>query len=130
MLHPVMMDIALQTLGATRMATDLAGGQDASRQGPSSNSALVVPVRFAGVVRRYHLRGSRGRLSLAAAGDRLVGEVVLTDANGQPLLVVDEVEMAVLGSGSGATELTNRLFMLEGARTAGKRPPRLRVPRC
>ncbi|MCY0611563.1 hypothetical protein OVV29_39225, partial [Klebsiella pneumoniae] len=51
--------------------------------------------------------------SLAAAGDRLVGEVVLTDANGQPLLVVDEVEMAVLGSDSGATELTNRLFMLE-----------------
>ncbi|REO46716.1 hypothetical protein DSI90_11270, partial [Mycobacterium tuberculosis] len=34
MLHPVMMDIALQTLGATRTATDLAGGQDA-RQGPS-----------------------------------------------------------------------------------------------
>lgn len=113
MLHPVMMDIALQTLGATRTATDLAGGQDA-RQGPSSNSALVVPVRFAGVhVYGDITRGVRAVGSLAAAGDRLVGEVVLTDANGQPLLVVDEVEMAVLGSGSGATELTNRLFMLE-----------------
>jgi phthiocerol/phenolphthiocerol synthesis type-I polyketide synthase C len=109
LVHPVMMDIALQTLGATRMATDLAGGQ-AARQ------TLVVPVRFAGV----HVYGdiSRGVCavgSLAAieGSDRLVGEVVLTDPAGQPLLVIDHVEMAVLGSGSGATELTSRLFSLE-----------------
>ncbi|MGA9360387.1 MAG: type I polyketide synthase [Mycobacterium sp.] len=115
LLHPVMMDIALQTLGATRMATDLADGQTA-RQAPSSNSAIVLPVRFAGV----HVYGditdgvrAVGSLAATDGSDRLVGNVVLTDPDGRQLLVVDEVEMAVLGSGAGATELTNRLFTLE-----------------
>ncbi|OSC40411.1 type I polyketide synthase [Mycobacterium decipiens] len=108
LLHPVMMDIALQTLGATRMATDLAGGQTSSR------STIVVPVRYAGVhVHGDITRGVCAVGSLTATDDRLVGEVVLTDPDGQPLLVIDEVEMAVLGSGGGATELTSRLFTLE-----------------
>ncbi|HTX96098.1 MAG TPA: type I polyketide synthase [Mycobacterium sp.] len=109
LLHPVMMDIALQTLGATRMATDLAGGQTARK-------TLVLPVRFAGV----HVYGditdgvcAVGSLTATDSSDRLVGKVVLTDPDGQPLLVVEEVEMAVLGSGRGATELTNLLFTLE-----------------
>ncbi|KLO26339.1 SDR family NAD(P)-dependent oxidoreductase, partial [Mycobacterium haemophilum] len=109
LLHPVMMDIALQTLGATRMATDLAGGQTARQ-------TLVLPVRFAGV----HVYGditrgvcAVGSLIATEGSDRLVGEVVLTDQDGQPLLVIDEVQMAVLGAGSGATELTDRLFALE-----------------
>ncbi|KZS63229.1 polyketide synthase [Mycobacterium kansasii] len=109
LLHPVMMDIALQTLGATRMATDLAGGQTARK-------SLVVPVRYAGVhVYGDVTRGVRavGALAAREGSDRLVGEVVLTDPDGLPLLVIDEVEMAVLGSGSGATELTQRLFTLE-----------------
>lgn len=113
LLHPVMMDIALQTLGATRTATDLAGGQTA-RQAPSSNSVIVVPVRYAGVhVYGDITRGVCAVGSLAATDGRLVGEVVLTDPDGQPLLVIDEVEMAVLGSTAGATELGNRLFTLE-----------------
>ncbi|KAA1251689.1 type I polyketide synthase [Mycobacterium simiae] len=113
LLHPVMMDIALQTLGATRMATDLAGGQTA-RQTPSSNSAIVVPVRYAGVhVYGDITRGVWAVGSLAATDGRLVGAVVLTDPDGQPLLVVDEVEMAVLGSSSGATELGDRMFTLQ-----------------
>ena len=41
-LHPVMVDIALQALGATKVATDLAG------EG-SDESAVVLPVRLAGV---------------------------------------------------------------------------------
>lgn len=109
LLHPVMMDIALQTLGATRMATDLAGGQAARK-------SLVVPVRYAGV----HVYGditrgvcAIGSLSVTEGSDRLAGEVVLTDSDGRPLLVIDEVEMAVLGSGGGATEFGNRLFTLE-----------------
>ncbi|MGB9308900.1 MAG: type I polyketide synthase [Mycobacterium sp.] len=107
LLHPVMMDIALQTLGATRVATDLAGGQTA-------RSTLVVPVRYAGVhVYGDITRGVCAVGSLAAADGRLVGEVVLTDPAGQPLLVIDEVEMAVLGSHGGANELTERLFALE-----------------
>ena len=107
LLHPVMMDIALQTLGATRVATDLAGGQTA-------RSTLVVPVRYAGVhVYGDVTRGVCAVGSLAAADGRLVGEVTLTGADGQPLLVIDEVEMAVLGSHGGANELTERLFALE-----------------
>jgi phthiocerol/phenolphthiocerol synthesis type-I polyketide synthase C len=108
-LHPVMMDIAVQALGATRAATDLAEGQ-AARQ------TLVLPVRFAGI----HVYGnitdgacSIGSLAATGSPDRLVGHVVLTDPKGQPLLVIDEVEMAVLGSSGGATELTSRLFSLE-----------------
>ncbi|MBW8711785.1 MAG: polyketide synthase dehydratase domain-containing protein, partial [Mycobacterium sp.] len=41
-LHPVMVDIALQTLGATKVATDLAGEA-------GQGSAVVLPVRLAGV---------------------------------------------------------------------------------
>ncbi|RFD26847.1 polyketide synthase [Mycobacterium uberis] len=109
LLHPVMMDIALQTLGATRMATDLAGGQ-------SARATLVLPVRFAGV----HVYGditrgicAVGSLTATEGSGRLVGEVVLADPDGQPLLVIDEVQMAVLGADSGATELTEHLFALE-----------------
>ena len=109
LLHPVMMDIALQPLGATRVATDLAGGQTARQ-------ILVLPVRFAGI----HVYGdiadgvcSVGSLAATDRADRLVGEVVLTDSNGQPVLIIDEVEMAVLGSGGSATEFTSRLFTLE-----------------
>ena len=109
LLHPVMMDIALQVLGATRVATEMAGGQTARQ-------TLVVPVGFAGV----HVYGdiadgvcTVGSLAATDTSDRLVGEVVLTDPNGQPLLVIDEVKMAVLGSAGGATELTNRLLTLD-----------------
>jgi len=108
-LHPVMMDIAVQALGGTRVATDLAGGQ-AVRQ------TLVLPVRFAGI----HVYGdladgvcSIGSLAATASPDRLVGHVMLTDSNGQPLLVIDEVEMAALGSTGGATELSGRMFTTE-----------------
>ncbi|UXA08638.1 type I polyketide synthase [Mycobacterium sp. SMC-2] len=108
-LHPVMMDIAVQALGATRAATDLAGGQTARQ-------TIVVPVRFAGI----HVYGnvadgarSFGSLATTDNPDRLVGHVVLTDRDGQPLLVIDEVEMAVLRSGGGATEVANRLFAVE-----------------
>ncbi|WP_204803654.1 type I polyketide synthase [Mycobacterium riyadhense] len=108
-LHPVMMDIALQTLGATQLATDLATGE-------TGQQATVLPVRFAGV--RMHadvLDGARaiGSLAPTANPDRLLGQVVLTDADGRLLLEIDEVEMAVLQSRSGASELINRLFTLE-----------------
>ncbi|WP_191498849.1 SDR family NAD(P)-dependent oxidoreductase, partial [Mycobacterium simulans] len=108
-LHPVMMDIALQTLGATQLATDLATGG-------TGQQATVLPVRFAGV--RVHadvVDGARaiGSLTPTANPDRLVGQVVLTDADGRLLLEIDEVEMAVLQSRSGASELINRLFTLE-----------------
>ncbi|MCV7197188.1 type I polyketide synthase [Mycobacterium angelicum] len=108
-LHPVMMDIALQTLGATQLATDLAAGAAGHR-------ATVLPVRFAGV--RVHadvVDGARAVGSLAPTDtpDRLVGQVVLFDADGRTLLEIDEVEMAVLQSGSGAGELMTRLFTLE-----------------
>ena len=109
LLHPVIMDIAVQALGATRVATDLAGQQ-------SARQTLVLPIRFAGI----HVYGnvidgvcSIGSLATTDSPDRLVGQVTLTDPEGQPLLVIDEVEMAVLGSGSGQAELTSRLFTLE-----------------
>jgi phthiocerol/phenolphthiocerol synthesis type-I polyketide synthase C len=108
-LHPVMMDIAVQALGATRAATDLAGGQNARQ-------TLVLPIRFAGV----HVYGnvadgvcSVGSLAATDRPDRMLGHVELTDAAGKPLLVIDEVEMAVLGSTSGAAELNSHLLAAE-----------------
>ena len=108
-LHPVMMDIAVQALGATRAATDLAGGQNARQ-------TLVLPIRFANV----HVYGnvadgvcSIGSLAATDSPDRLLGHVVLTDPEGRPLLVIDEVEMAVLGSASSATELNSHLLAVE-----------------
>ncbi|SOX53027.1 KR domain-containing protein [Mycobacterium ahvazicum] len=109
LLHPVMMDIAVQALGATRAATDLAGGQN-------TRQTLVLPIRFAGI----HVYGdvsdgvcSTGSLAATDSPDRLLGHVELTDANGRPLLVIDEVEMAVLGSASGAAHLNDHLLALE-----------------
>ncbi|BAX91783.1 type I polyketide synthase [Mycobacterium shigaense] len=117
-LHPVMMDIAVQALGATRAATDLAGGHNARQ-------TLVLPVRFAGV----HVYGdvadgvcSVGTLQATDSADRLRGHVVLTDAQGRPLLIIDEVEMAVLGSASGAAELGGQLFALEWEPTPLDKP--------
>jgi phthiocerol/phenolphthiocerol synthesis type-I polyketide synthase C len=105
-LHPVMMDIAVQALGATRVATDLAGGQ-------SARETLVLPIRFAGVHVYGDITGgvcSIGSLAPTDSPDRLLGQVTLTDPDGRPLLVIDEVEMAVLGTSSGANELGSQLF--------------------
>ena len=109
LLHPVMVDIALQALGATRAATDLATGH-------TDRQTLVLPIRFAGI----HVYGdvadgvrAFGSLAATDSPDRLVGEMLLIDPNGRPLLRIDEVDMAVLRSGGGATELTDRLYTLE-----------------
>ncbi len=106
LMHPVMMDIALQTLGATKLATDLAEAQ--------GDQQIVLPVRFGGV----HVYGdiTDGVFavgSLSITGGRVAGQVVLTGPDGQVLLKIDEVEMAVVGSNTGATELASRLFALE-----------------
>ncbi|WP_084454463.1 type I polyketide synthase [Mycobacterium interjectum] len=119
-LHPVMMDIAVQALGATRAATELAGGQHA-------HQTLVLPVRFAGI----HVYGditdgvcAIGELAATDSPNRLLGRVELTDPNGQPLLVIDEVEMTVLGSMCAAKELTDRLFTVEWEPTPRGKPAR------
>ncbi len=106
--HPVMVDVALQALGATAAATDLAGGGQAG-------SAVVLPVRFAGV-RVYGdvTRGVRVLASLAptADRDRLVGRVQLSAADGVVLLDVDEVDMVVV-RGGGGDGVARHLFTLE-----------------
>ncbi|MEC4765415.1 type I polyketide synthase [Mycobacterium sherrisii] len=118
-LHPVMMDIAVQALGATRVATDLAGGQ-------SARQTLVLPIRFAGVhVYGDITAGVRSNASLTATdtADRLRGQVTLTDPDGRALLVIDEVEMAVLGSRGGATEHGGRLFTVQWEPVARDKTP-------
>ncbi|MBV9639902.1 MAG: SDR family oxidoreductase, partial [Mycobacteriaceae bacterium] len=108
-LHPVMLDVAVQALGATRAATDLAAGADGEH-------AVVLPVRFAGIRALGDVtQGTCAHGSLAATDDpdRLVGRVVLTDSNGHPVLNIDEVEMKVLRTGGRAGELTNRMYVLQ-----------------
>src|SRR4029077_2989416 len=94
LLHPVMLDVALQSLGATRIATDLAASE-------TDRPAVVLPIRLAGV-RVYGdiTEGviARGALHATARQDRFVGQVVLTAADGRVLLEIDEVEMALLAA--------------------------------
>ncbi|OBH88765.1 hypothetical protein A5678_15520 [Mycobacterium sp. E2733] len=114
LLHPVMLDIAVQVLGATTAATDLAA-QDAQDHDAQEHT-VVLPVRFTGI-RVFgdvaHGAYAVGSLTLADDPDRLSGRVVLTDSHQQPLLEIDEVEMMVLRAPAGAHELTSRLFVLD-----------------
>ena len=109
LLHPVMLDVAVQVLGATKTATDLVaeGGE---------HRTVVLPVRFSGI-RAFGdvTKGARAVGSLAATDDpdRLLGHVVLTDSQGQLLLEIDEVEMTVLRTGGHGDELTDRLYVLD-----------------
>ncbi|MBV8347679.1 MAG: SDR family NAD(P)-dependent oxidoreductase, partial [Mycolicibacterium sp.] len=107
-LHPVMVDIALQTLGATNVATDLAGEA-------GQGSAVVLPVRLAGV-RLYGdvTEGvcAVGTLTAGSNPDRFVGRVMLTGADGQVLLDIDEIEMAVLRAPGTRNELASDMFAL------------------
>ena len=109
-LHPVMVDIALQALGATKVATDLAG------EG-SDESAVVLPVRLAGVrVYGEVTEGvcAIGTLNPTSSPDRFVGQVMLTGADGQVLLVIDEIDMVVLRApGEARNELASHMFALE-----------------
>ncbi len=108
LLHPVMVDIALQALGATKAATDLleAGGD---------RQAIVVPVRLSGI-RVYGdvTESDCAVASLAATSspDRFIGQVTVTDSRGRILMEIDEVETRVLRASRGVDE-TDRLFTLE-----------------
>jgi phthiocerol/phenolphthiocerol synthesis type-I polyketide synthase C len=108
-LHPVMVDIALQALGATKAATDLAGeGTD--------GSAVVLPVRLAGV--RVHGDVTEGvcaigMLTATPSPDRFVGRVMLTGADGQVLLDIDEIDMVVLRAPGARNLLASHMFTLE-----------------
>ena len=104
-----MVDVALQVLGATKAATDLAG------EG-SGESVVVLPVRFAGV-RVYGdvTEGvcAIGELTPASSPDRFVGRVMLTGADGQVLLDIDEIDMVVLRAPGARDGLAGHMFTLE-----------------
>jgi phthiocerol/phenolphthiocerol synthesis type-I polyketide synthase C len=116
LMHPVMVDIALQALGATRAAADLASANP-------DVPAVVLPVRLAGV-RAYGdvTEGvcAVGSLTATDSPDRLTGQVALMSASGQVLLEIDEVEMAVLGVARGG-DSTRQMFALEWE--PANRPP-------
>ena len=104
-----MMDIALQALGATKAATDLATRQ-------TDDATVILPVRLAGV-RVYGdvTEGVAATGSLVATDrpDRLLGRVALTAADGRVLMNIDEIEMAVLRAPGASGGLTDRMFTLE-----------------
>ena len=109
LLHPVMVDIALQALGASKAATDLAA-QD------SGQPTVILPVRLAGIrVYGNVTEGVTAIGSLAATSrpDRFIGHVALTGADGQVLLEIDEIEVALLQAPRAAEELTSCLFALD-----------------
>ena len=109
LLHPVMVDIALQALGASKTATDLAA-QDGGQP------TVILPVRLAGIrVYGNVTEGVTAIGSLAATSrpDRFIGHVALTGADGQVLLEIDEIEVALLQAPRAAEELTSCLFALD-----------------
>ena len=107
--HPVMMDIALQALGATKAATDLATRE-------TDDATVILPVRLAGV-RVYgdvtEGVAATGTLVATDRPDRLLGRVALTAADGRVLMNIDEIEMAVLRAPGASGGLTDRMFTLE-----------------
>jgi phthiocerol/phenolphthiocerol synthesis type-I polyketide synthase C len=109
LVHPVMVDIALQTLGATKVATDLAGQGDAG-------SAVVLPDRLTGVRVYGDVTESVcavAMLRATSSADRFVGRVRLIGDQGQVLLDIDEVGMVVLRTAGADNELASHLFTLE-----------------
>lgn len=104
--HPVMVDVALQTLGATQLAAELAGAGEAG--------SVVLPARLSGVRVYGDLTegvGALGELRATSSPDRLVGRVVLTGGRGQVLLAIDEIDMAVVRTGAG-NEVARHMFTL------------------
>ncbi|MBS1696770.1 MAG: SDR family oxidoreductase, partial [Actinobacteria bacterium] len=104
--HPVILDIALQVLGAGSAVTDLAAG--------GSDTPVALPVRFAGVrVCGDVTRAVQAVATLrpAPAADRVVGEVTLIDGDGAVCLHIAEVE-AVLLSAPGTGEGGRRYYEL------------------
>ncbi|KUI38200.1 polyketide synthase [Mycobacterium sp. IS-1496] len=113
LLHPVMMDIAVQVLGATRTATDLADSGE--------ERAVVLPVRFEDIRSLGDVTEGAyavGSLTPTDRPDRLAGHVVLTDADGRPLLEIGHVEMMVLRAPGSGDQLAGKLFALEWRPTA------------
>lgn len=105
--HPVMVDVALQTLGATIIATDLSSEAGAP--------AMVLPVRLSGV----HVYGdvTEGVSALSvlkptSSPDRFTGRVELTGDQGQVLLSIDEIDMAVVRTTADA-EVASHAFALQ-----------------
>ena len=91
-LHPVMVDIALQALGATKVATDLAG------EG-SDESTVVLPVRLAGI--RVYGDVTEGVCAIGMLMANLESGPVRRPGDAhrcrrQVLLAIDEIDMVVL----------------------------------
>jgi phthiocerol/phenolphthiocerol synthesis type-I polyketide synthase C len=119
-LHPVMMDIAMQTLGAAHLVGE------ATKNLGAEETPMILPVRLAGV--RIHGDLTTGVRAIAtlratARADRFVGQVFLSDSDGRVLLEIDEVDMAVLHASGAGKELANRLFTLEWEPVALDKPP-------
>jgi len=109
LLHPVMVDIAMQALGATKTAADGAAEE-------TDEPTLVLPVRLAGI--RVYGDVTQGVCAIASLRttshpDRFAGQVCLTGADGQVLLEIDEIDMVVLKARGDGNELNRRLFTLE-----------------
>jgi phthiocerol/phenolphthiocerol synthesis type-I polyketide synthase C len=107
--HPVMMDIALQALGATTLATELAGGH-------TDDVTVILPVRLAGVRVYGDVTDGAvaiGSLAATARPDHLLGRVSLTGPDGRVLMDIDEIEMAVLRTRGASGQLTDRMFTLD-----------------
>ena len=82
----------------------------------SDESVVVLPVRLAGV-RVYGdvTEGvcAIGKLTPTSSPDRFVGQVMLTGADGQVLLDIDEIDMVVLRAPGARNGLASHMFALE-----------------
>ncbi len=128
LLHPVMLDVALQALGATKVATDLAAPgrptrpQWCSRSAwPASGSTATSPTVSRAV----------GSLHATARPDRFVGQVVADRRRRRRCCWKSTRSRWRCCAAPGpANELTNRLFALEWEPVDARQTGRRRSARC
>ncbi len=106
LLHPVMVDVALQTLGATTVAAELVA--------ETSEPVCLLPTRLAGVEVYGDVTESVWAIgSLKRTGaDRFVGQAFLLGADERVLLKVTEIDAVLLRLPGRGDHLTSRMFTL------------------
>jgi phthiocerol/phenolphthiocerol synthesis type-I polyketide synthase C len=106
LLHPVMVDIALQTLGATTVAAELVA--------ETSEPGCLLPTRLAGIEVYGDVAESVWAIgSLKRTGaDRFVGQAFLLGADERVLLKVTEIDAVLLRLPGRGDPVTSRMFTL------------------
>jgi phthiocerol/phenolphthiocerol synthesis type-I polyketide synthase C len=124
LLHPIMVDVALQTLGATKLAADLSA--------QASEPMCMLPTRLAGI--EVHGDVSQavravGSLRTTSMSDHFAGRAFLIGPDGRVLLEINEIEMVLLRVPVRGAGVAGRMFALEWEPLSLETPANVSVDR-